>query len=131
MSHVVDADNMRYTKNHEWVMLEDLVATVGITDHAQKEMGEINFIELPAEEIEIHAGDEVVTLESEADTILVTSPVSGVLVEVNAALEENPAVVNNDPYGIGWLFRAEMKNMSEWNDLLTSEEYESYLGKQN
>ena len=129
MSHILDADNVRYTKNHEWVMVEDLVATVGITDHAQRELGEVNFIELPSDDVDIHAGDEAATLESDSDTVMVASPVSGELVEMNSALEENPSIVNQDPYGAGWLFRVEMKDMNEWQDLLTSEEYEGYLGK--
>ena len=129
MAKTVDADNIRYTKRHEWVMLEDDVATVGLTDYAQREIPEVAFIEMPAEDIELNAGDEAATLESSADSLSVLAPLDGRVTEVNALLEENPGLVNSDPFGDGWLFRLELTDVATWQDLLTAEEYERYVGK--
>jgi Glycine cleavage system H protein (lipoate-binding) len=127
MSKVIDADNMRYTKRHEWVMLEDDIATVGITDYAQQEISEANFVEMPAEGVELTSGDEAATIESSGDTLSVLSPLDGLVVEVNSLLEDNPGLTNSDPYGDGWLFRLELIDIMPWRDLLTAEEYERYI----
>ena len=127
MSKVIDADNMRYTKRHEWIMLEDDVVTVGITDYAQGELDAVNFIDMPAEEIEVDPGEETATVESQNDTLSVLAPMGGTIVEINRLLEDNPELVNSDPYGDGWLFRLEVTDLSTWPDLLTAEEYEEYL----
>lgn len=129
MSKVIDADNMRYTKRHEWVMLEDDMATVGITDYAQSEIPNVNFVEMPAEETELNAGDEAATLESPHDSMSVTVPIDGMVVEINQLLEENPELINADPYGDGWICRLEITDVATWRDLLTAEEYEEYLGE--
>lgn len=128
MSNVIDADNMRYTKRHEWIMLEDDVATVGITDYAQGEIPDVNYVDMPGEEVEINTGDEAATLESPNDSLSVLAPLDGMVVEVNRLLEDNPELVNSDPYGDGWLFRLEINDIAPWRELLTAEEYEEYLG---
>lgn len=127
MSKVIDADNMRYTKRHEWVMLEDDVVTVGITDHMQKELSTVNYVDMPAEDVEMTAGEEAVTVESQNDSLPVIAPMDGTVVEVNRLLEDAPELVNSDPYGDGWLFRLEVTNIASWRDLLTAEEYEEYI----
>ncbi len=129
MSKVLDADNVRYTKRHEWVMIEDDVATVGITDYAQREIPGVGFVDMPAEEVEINAGDEAATVESQNDSLSVLAPLDGTVTEVNRLLEDSPELVNNDPYGDGWLFRLEVTDISSWRDLLTAEEYEEYIGE--
>lgn len=126
MAKVPDADNIRYTKRHEWVLLEDAIATVGLTDQGRAEMGEITFVELPAAEVEFQAGDEAATLESKGDSLVILSPLGGMVTEVNRLLEETPELINSDPYGDGWLFRIELTDIGPWNDLMTAEEYESY-----
>lgn len=128
MAKVIDADNIRYTRDHEWVMMEEATATIGVTDYAQSELPDINFVELPAEGLEVNAGDEMVTIESTRDSAAVLSPVDGTVVEVNTLLEENPQLLNTDPYGDGWLIRLEMTDVTTWQDLLTAEEYEEYVG---
>ncbi len=127
MTKVIDADNIRYTKRHEWVMLEDDVVTVGITDYAQRELEDVRYVDMPAEEVEVNAGDEAATLESQNDSLSVIAPLDGTIVEVNRLLEDNPELINNDPYGDGWLFRLEAGDISAWRDLLSAEEYEDYL----
>lgn len=127
MNKIVDADNIRYTKDHEWVMMEDAVATIGITDYAQKDLPDVNFVELPAEGLEVNAGDEVATIESVRDSAAVIAPVDGMVVEINSLLEDNPELINSDPYGDGWILRVEMTDITTWQDLLTAEEYEEYI----
>ncbi len=128
MTKVLDSDDIRYTKRHEWVMAEDDVVTVGLTDYGQKELGRVNFVDMPAEGIEVNAGDEAVTVESAADSLSVLTPLDGTITEVNALLEDTPELINSDPYGDGWLFRLEATDIKSWRDLLTAEEYEEYVG---
>lgn len=127
MSKVIDADNMRYTKRHEWVMLEDDVVTVGITDYGQSEVAVVNYVDMPAEGVEVNAGDEAATVESQSDSLSVLAPLDGTVVEINGLLEDAPDLINSDPYGDGWLFRLELTDISAWRDLLTAEEYEDYV----
>lgn len=127
MAKVIDADNIRYTRSHEWVMLEDDLATLGITEAAQEEIRDIAFVELPSPEVELNAGDEAAVLESQSDSLSVAAPLDCRVVEINRLLEENPGLVNSDPYGDGWLFRFEPSIVTAWNDLMTAEEYEKYL----
>jgi glycine cleavage system H protein len=128
MSKILDADNTRYTKDHVWVMLEDDVATIGVTDFALRELPEINFVEMPAEGLEVNAGDEVAAIEANRDSVAVVAPVDGTVSEINLLLEENPGLLHSDPYGDGWLLRVEMSDPATWQDLLTAEEYEEYIG---
>ena len=127
MSRIIDSDDMRYTKRHEWVYLEDMIATIGITDHAQSELPGINLVEMPAEDGELNAGDEAANVESPRDYITVSAPLDGRVVEVNSVLEDSPEIINQDPYGNGWIFRLELTDATSWQDLLTAEEYEDYL----
>ncbi len=129
MTKVLDADYIRYTKRHEWAMLEDDVVTVGITDYAQKELETVSFVDMPAEDIEVISGDEAATVESQNDSLSVIAPLDGTVVEVNRLLEDNPELINSDPYGDGWLFRLEVTDISPWLDMLSAEEYEEYLGE--
>ncbi len=128
MSKVLDADDIRYTKRHEWVMLEDDVVTIGLTDYGQKELGRVTFMDMPAEGIEVNAGDEAVTVESANDSLSVMAPLDGTIVEVNSLLEDAPDLINSDPYGDGWLFRLEATDIKSWSDLMTAEEYEAWVG---
>ena len=128
MSKVLDADDIRYTKRHEWVMLEDDVVTIGLTDYGQKELGRVTFVDMPAEGIEVNAGDEAVTVESANESLSVMAPLDGTIVEVNSLLEDAPDLINSDPYGDGWLFRLEATDIKSWSDLMTAEEYEEWIG---
>ena len=128
MSKVLDADDIRYTKRHEWALLEDDVVTIGLTDYGQKELGRVTFVDMPAEGVDVDAGDEAVTLESAGDSLSVMAPLAGTIVEVNGLLEDTPDLVNSDPYGDGWLFRLEATDIKSWSDLMTAEEYEEWIG---
>jgi glycine cleavage system H protein len=116
--------DLQYTKTHEWVRREGDTATVGITDHAQDELGDVVFIELPKEGASFGAGDAFGTIESVKAVSDLYAPVGGEVVEVNSALEDAPEKVNEDPYGDGWIIRL---RVSGEGSLLSAEEYEKVL----
>ena len=116
--------DLQYTKTHEWVRREGDTATVGITDHAQDELGDVVFIELPEEGSSFGAGDAFGTIESVKAVSDLYAPVGGEVVEVNSALEDAPEKVNQDPYGDGWIIRL---RVSGEGNLLSAEEYEKVL----
>jgi glycine cleavage system H protein len=116
--------DLQYTKTHEWVRREGDTATVGITDHAQDELGDVVFIELPEEGVSFGAGDAFGTIESVKAVSDLYAPVGGEVVEVNEALNDAPEKVNEDPYGEGWIIRL---RVSGDGNLLSAEEYEKVL----
>ncbi|MDQ3736849.1 MAG: glycine cleavage system protein GcvH [Actinomycetota bacterium] len=116
--------DLQYTKTHEWVRREGDTATVGITDHAQDELGDVVFIELPEEGASFGAGDAFGTIESVKAVSDLYAPVGGEVVEVNEALNDAPEKVNEDPYGEGWIIRL---RVSGEGNLLSAEEYEKVL----
>jgi glycine cleavage system H protein len=116
--------NLRYTKSHEWVeKLEDGTCRVGITDHAQDLLGDMVYVEVPEVGRSVKAAEECAVVESVKAASDVYSPLSGEIVEVNEALNDNPDTVNKDPYGQGWLFRLKPLNMGEWDALLDADAY--------
>jgi glycine cleavage system H protein len=115
---------LQYTKSHEWIRLEDDIATVGITDHAQDELGDVVFIELPEQGASFGAGDSFGTVESVKAVSDLYAPVGGEVVEVNETLNDAPEKINEEPYGGGWMIRL---RVSEEADLLSAEEYERLL----
>jgi len=123
-------EDLKYTEDHEWVMVEDNVATVGITDYAQVELGDITFVELPEDDITVIAGDEAATIESVKAASPVYTPVSGQVGEANIDLEETPENLNQDPYGAGWIFKVEMSAPDELEKLMTAAAYEDFIKSQ-
>jgi glycine cleavage system H protein len=117
-------EELQYTKTHEWVRLEDDIATVGITEHAQDELGDVVFIELPEKGASFGAGDSFGTVESVKAVSDLYAPVGGDIVEVNEALNDAPEKINEEPYGGGWMIRL---RVSEEADLLSAGEYEKLL----
>jgi glycine cleavage system H protein len=117
-------EELQYTKTHEWVKREDDVATVGITEHAQDELGDVVFIELPEKGASFGAGDAFGTVESVKAVSDLYAPVGGEVVEVNEALNDAPEKINEEPYGDGWIIRL---RVSEEGDLLSAGEYEKVL----
>jgi glycine cleavage system H protein len=115
---------LQYTRTHEWVRREGDSATVGITDHAQDELGDVVFVELPEEGATFGAGDAFGTIESVKAVSDLYAPIGGEVVEVNSTLEDAPEKVNEDPYGDGWIIRL---RVSGEGDLLSAEEYEKVL----
>ncbi len=117
-------DNLRYTESHEWVDDEDANAIrIGITDHAQEQLGDLVYIELPAVGDEFDQGDTCATVESVKAASDIYAPIAGEVVAVNEDLENSPELVNNDPYGTGWLFAIKPADPSDVDDLLDAETY--------
>ena len=117
-----------YTETHEWLREDDDIVVVGITKHAQSLLGELVFVKLPEIGIEVHAGDEVCVLESVKAAADVYSPASGKIIEVNEALEDASSVINEDPYGDGWLFKLAPRDRSELDHLMDAGAYQDQIG---
>ncbi len=117
-------DNLLYTETHEWIQLQDGTATVGITDFAQGELGDIIFIELPEEGMELSQDDPFGTIEAIKTVADLLAPFTGTIVEVNSDLEDSPESMNEDPYGSGWIVKIEIANEGEKEQLISADEYE-------
>ena len=117
----------RYTKEHEWIRLDGDTAVVGITEHAQSQLGDVVYVELPALGKSIAAGDEAAVVESVKAASEVYAPASGELVAVNAALADTPATVNEDAEGKGWFLKLKLKDPAELEKLMTAEQYKDYI----
>jgi glycine cleavage system H protein len=113
-----------YAKTHEWVSLDDGIATVGITDFAQSQLSDLTFAELPEVGTTFEAGDEVAVVESVKAAADVYAPVGGEVIEINAALEDAPELINKDAFGEGWLFKLKVTNEAEVDDMLDPDSYE-------
>ncbi|MBA3045631.1 MAG: glycine cleavage system protein GcvH [Candidatus Thermoplasmatota archaeon] len=120
-------DNLKYTKKHEWARIEGNRVTIGITDHAQGELTDIVYIELPKVGQDVEVGTELATVESVKSTSDIYSPVSGKIVEVNSNLENSPGDINTDAYGKGWLVVIECADVAS-AELMTAAEYKALLG---
>ena len=121
--------DLKFLDSHEWVKVDDTIVIVGISDHAQNELGEVVFVELPAIGDEFVSGDEAAVVESVKAASEVYTPLSGEVIEVNEALEENPELVNTSPYEDGWFFKLRVsdENLGSIDSLMTAEEYSSML----
>ncbi len=120
-------DDLKYTDTHEWLKLMGESAKIGITDHAQEELTDIVFVELPDEGKEVKKGDELCVVESVKSVSEIYSPISGKIVKVNKDLEDSPETVNDSPYDEGWLVEIEVSDKSEIDDLLSSEDYKKNI----
>ncbi len=116
-----------YTKDHEWALIKNGKVTVGITDYAQKMLGDIVFVDLPEKEQEVEAGETLANVESVKNVAPVYSPVSGTVLETNQELADEPGLINEDPYEGGWIAVIEMKDPDDIGDLMTPEEYADLL----
>jgi len=121
---------LKYSKEHEWVAAEGSVATVGITDYAQDQLGEIVYVELPAVGDKISKDDPFGVVESVKAVSDIYAPLSGTVIEINEDLPESPEVVNEDPYGDGWLIKVKISDAAELDDLMDNEEYEELVAKE-
>ena len=126
----MNPEDRRYTASHEWVRIDGETGTVGITDHAQKELGEIVYLELPEVGHVFNAEEEFGTVESVKAVSELFTPVSGEVVEVNKAAVAEPGIVNDDPYGDGWLIKVKLSTDEEAGKLMTAERYAEYLSEE-
>jgi len=129
MSSTVPQD-LKYSREHEWVRLEGGVATVGITDYAQEALGELTYVELPEAGTQVKQGVEFAVAESAKAASDVFAPLTGTISEINSALAEDPGLVNEDPYGAGWLCRLTGVDVSQLEGLLSAREYEKLLAEE-
>jgi glycine cleavage system H protein len=120
--------DLKYAKSHEWVRVAGDVATIGITDHAQHELTDVVFVELPEVGRKLKAGEACAVVESVKTASDIYSPISGEVTEVNGAVVANPALVNTEPYGSGWFFKVKVSNAAEANSMLTADGYRAQIG---
>ena len=120
-------DDLKYTKEHEWLAVNGSVGTVGITHYAQSELGDIVYVELPAAGSQVVAGEEFGTVESVKAVSEIFAPVSGEVLEVNASLASSPETINKDPYGDGWLLKIKLADTKDLETLMTAADYRKYI----
>ncbi|HYB52246.1 MAG TPA: glycine cleavage system protein GcvH [Thermoanaerobaculia bacterium] len=123
----MNPDDRHYTQSHEWVRIDRDIGTIGITDHAQKELGEIVYLELPEAGHVFNADEEFGTIESVKAVSELFTPISGEVVEVNSAAIAEPGIINDDPFGDGWLIRLKLSTDEEVRKLMTAEQYGEYV----
>ena len=121
-------EELKYTEEHEWIRLEGNIATVGITDFAQSELGDIVYIEVDTLDSEINSNDVFGTVEAVKTVSDLFMPVTGKVIEVNSSLEDAPEVVNDDPYGQGWIIKIEVTNPADVENLMSSDNYRNLIG---
>ena len=119
---------LKYIKDHEWIKIEGNIATVGITDFAQGELGDIVFVDVESVDEELNAGDVFGSVEAVKTVSDLYLPVTGKVIEFNDALEDEPELVNNDPYGKGWIIKLEVSADLDQSELLTAEQYQELIG---
>tara|TARA_Y100000996_G_scaffold227913_1_gene179192 strand:+ start:361 stop:738 length:378 start_codon:yes stop_codon:yes gene_type:complete len=120
-------NDIKYTKEHEWVSLDGETATIGITDYAQSQLGDIVFVEFPDINSEINQNETFGVIEAVKTVADLFAPVSGEIIEVNSSLEDSPNFINSDPYGSGWIIKVKIKDSNEYNGLMSSDVYEEHI----
>jgi glycine cleavage system H protein len=124
-------EDNRYARSHEYVHVEGDIGTIGITEYAQKELGDVVFVELPQVGAQLEMGDELGSIESVKAVSELFAPVGGEVVEVNEALADKPELVNTDPWGDGWMIRIKLADPTEVDELMSAEEYEEFVQKES
>ena len=120
-------NDIKYTKEHEWVSLDGETATIGITDYAQSQLGDIVFVEFPDINSEINQNETFGVIEAVKTVADLFAPVSGEIIEVNSSLEDSPNFINSDPYGSGWIIKVIINDSNEYNGLMSSDVYEEHI----
>ncbi|ARO14686.1 glycine cleavage system H protein [Ketogulonicigenium robustum] len=118
---------MKYTEDHEWLRVDGDVITVGITEFAAEQLGDVVFVELPELETMVSTGDEIAVIESVKAASEILAPLNGEIIEVNAELTDNPALVGEDPLGAGWFFKMKVDDLSTLDGLMDEEEYQNHI----
>lgn len=120
-------EDLKYTREHEWISIEGSVATIGITDHAQEQLGDVVFVELPSVGDRVEKADAFGVVESTKAVSDVYAPISGEVAEVNDDLPDNPELINEDPYGDGWMVKITLGDQADLDDLMTADEYRKFI----
>jgi len=126
----MNPDNLRYSKEHEWIEVKDAMGVLGVTFFAQKELGDVVFVELPEVGRRLKADEEFGTIESVKAVSELYCPVAGEVVEVNTALNDNPEIINQDPYGRGWILKLRLSNPADAASLMDAASYEGFIAGQ-
>ncbi len=124
-------EDLKYTKEHEWVRIQGNVATVGITDYAQDQLGEVVFVELPDEGEEVTKDETFGVVESVKSVNDIFAPLTGKVIELNDPVVDSPEIVNEDPYGEGWLIKIELEDTAELKELMSAKEYLAYVQEES
>ena len=122
-------NNLKYTKEHEWVLVAGNTAKIGVTDYAQGELGDVVFVDIDPSLAEFKKGESIGTIEAVKTVSDIFAPFTGKVVEINESLKDSPEVVNSDPYGNGWMLKVEISDASELNDLLDAAAYQALIGQ--
>jgi glycine cleavage system H protein len=122
--------DLLYTKEHEWILVEEDIATIGITDYAQQELGDVVYVELPEEGQDLESEDEFGSVESVKAVSEIYAPMGGTVTEVNSDLDDNPELVNEDPYGDAWMIRIKFSDKSQLEDLMSAKQYEEFISEE-
>lgn len=122
-------ENLKYTKDHEWIKVENNIGTIGITEYAQGELGDVVFVDIDPSLAQITKGNSFGTIEAVKTVSDIYAPCTGKIKEINKDLTDNPEFVNNDPYGKGWMVKVELQNKSDLSDLLDSSAYKNLIGQ--
>jgi len=122
-------DNVKYTNDHEWVRVDGNIGTIGVTDYAQGELGDVVFVDVDPDLKEISKGDSFGTIEAVKTVGDLFAPFSGKVIEINKKLSDTPETVNSDPYGDGWMIKAKISNLADLNELLDANSYKTLIGQ--
>ena len=122
-------NNLKYTKEHEWVLVEGSVGTIGVTDYAQGELGDVVYVDIDPALSEIKKGESIGTIEAVKTVSDIFAPFSGKVVELNNEIKDTPELVNSDPYGKGWMIKVEISNAADLADLLDASAYQALIGQ--
>jgi glycine cleavage system H protein len=123
-------ESVKYTKEHEWVKTENNICTVGLTDYAQSELGDIIYLDINQDMgSDVNQGDTLGSIEAVKTVSEIYSPVSGKIAEVNVSINDNPSIVNTDPYGEGWIIKIELANASDLENLMSVSQYKEHIGE--
>lgn len=122
-------EGLKYTDDHEWVKVEGNIGTIGVTDHAQSELGDVVYVDIDEDLESIEKGNDFGTIEAVKTVADLYAPISGKVVEVNTGINDNPEIVNSDPYGKGWMIKVEISDPSELDDLMDVDAYKAHVGQ--
>lgn len=122
-------NNLKYTKEHEWVLVEGNIGTIGVTEYAQGELGDVVFVDIDPALSEVKKGESIGTIEAVKTVSDIFAPYTGKVVEINAEIKDSPEVVNSDPYGKGWMIKVEISDNAELTDLLDASAYKALIGQ--
>lgn len=122
-------NNLKYTKEHEWVLVEGSTGTIGVTDYAQGELGDVVYVDIDPALSEIKKGESIGTIEAVKTVSDIFAPFSGKVIELNSEIKDSPELVNSDPYGKGWMIKVEISNPADLEDLLDASAYQALIGQ--